>query len=238
VGGALIGVHDANEIAPGANCSLEIAGMGRFHARVVARSTLGLHLHFREPEPDAVARLTKKIEQLREENVEIIDRAMRAAAEVAGCFDRLLKEGRISQHELFDTDYQPIAGTEPQQFSTRYLALFEEVLPEMLEGFRRFDPRMAFCVIVDRNGYLPVHNRDFSHPQRPGDAAWNMAHARNRMIFDSRAGLCAARNTRPYLVQSNPRHMGGGVVVMMKEAAAPIRVADKHWGGLRMAYEI
>jgi methyl-accepting chemotaxis protein len=95
---------------------------------------------------------------------------------------------------------------------------------------------MAFCVVVDRNGYLPVHNRDYSHPQRPDDPAWNMSHSRNRMIFDSRAGLCAARNTRPYLVQSNPRHMGGGVMIMMKEVAVPIRVRDKHWGGLRMAY--
>jgi hypothetical protein len=51
------------------------------------------------------------------------------------------------------------------------------------------------------------------------------AGSRNRLIFDSRAGLCAARNTRPYLVQSNPRPMGGDVIVMLKEVAAPIRVA-------------
>jgi methyl-accepting chemotaxis protein len=238
VGGALIGARDASEIAPGAHCMVEVTGIGRFHAGVVARSTLGLHLHFRDPAPDAAARLAKKVEELREQNVEIIDRAMKAAAEVSARFDRLLKESRISQDDLFDTDYRPIAGTNPQQFSTRYLALLDDVLPDMLEHFRTLDSRMAFCVTVDRNGYLPVHNRDFSHPQRPGDPTWNMAHSRNRMIFDSRAGLCAARNTRPYLVQSNPRHMGGGVVVMMKEAAAPIRVAGRHWGGLRMAYEI
>jgi methyl-accepting chemotaxis protein len=110
-------------------------------------------------------------------------------------------------------------------------------LPEILERHRALDSRMAFCIVVDRNGYLPVHNRDYSHPQRPGDPTWNMAHSRHRMIFDSRAGLCAARNTKPYLVQSNPRHMGGGVTIMMKEIAAPIRVGGKHWGGLRMAYE-
>ena len=106
-----------------------------------------------------------------------------------------------------------------------------------LDAFRAGDKRMAFCVVVDRNGYLPVHNREYSHPQRPDDPAWNMSHCRNRLIFDSRAGLCAARNTRPYLVQSNPRHMGGGVVIMMKEFAAPIRVRGRHWGGLRMAYQ-
>ena len=64
-----------------------------------------------------------------------------------------------------------------------------------------------------------------------------MSHSRNRLIFDTRAGLCAARNTRPYLVQTNPRPMGGGVVVMMKEFTCPIRAGGKHWGGLRMVYE-
>jgi hypothetical protein len=38
---------------------------------------------------------------------------------------------------------------------------------------------MAFCVAIDRNGYLPVHNRIYAQPQRPGDVAWNTANSRN-----------------------------------------------------------
>ena len=34
---------------------------------------------------------------------------------------------------------------------------------------------MVFCVMIDRNGYLPVHNKIYSHPQRPGDVAFNTA---------------------------------------------------------------
>jgi methyl-accepting chemotaxis protein len=30
--------------------------------------------------------------------------------------------------------------------------------------------------------------------------------------------------------------MGGGKFVLLKEAASPIRVAGRHWGGLRLAY--
>ena len=70
---------------------------------------------------------------------------------------------------------------------------------------------MIFCAAVDRNGYLPVHNRIYSQPQQPGDVAWNTAHCRNRRIFDDRAGLSAARNVRPYLIQNYPRDMGNGV---------------------------
>src|SRR5690606_18275201 len=180
------------------------------------------------------AQIEAKLAALQEENKEFIDRAMRAAADVSACFEKLVAGGRISREDLFDNEYVPIAGTNPQQYRTRYLDLLEQVLPDMLESYRALDRRLTFCVAVDRNGYLPVHNRDYAHPQRPNDPAWNMSHSRNRLIFDTRAGLCAARNTRPCLVQTNPRPMGAGVVVMMKEFACPIRVNGKHWGGLRM----
>jgi methyl-accepting chemotaxis protein len=31
--------------------------------------------------------------------------------------------------------------------------------------------------------------------------------------------------------------MGGGRFVVMKEVSAPIMVAGRHWGGLRLAYQ-
>jgi methyl-accepting chemotaxis protein len=83
---------------------------------------------------------------------------------------------------------------------------------------------------------LGVHNAIYSQPQRRGDVAYNTVHSRNRRIFDDRAGLSAARNVRPYLIQNYPRDMGNGVVVLMQEIDAPIRVFGKHWGGFRTAY--
>ena len=68
--------------------------------------------------------------------------------------------------------------------------------------------------------------------------AWNIANCRNRRIFDDRAGLCAARSARPYLIQSYPRDMGNGVTIWMKEIDVPIRVLGRHWGGFRTAYRL
>ena len=236
-GGVLVTPDTEITAERGSRVSVEIEEVGRIASQVVGRSTLGLHLHFVDVDAAVRSRLEQKINATRDENVEFIDRAMRAAAEVSARLERLVADGGISLDVLFDNEYVPIAGTNPQQYRTRYLEVLERELSATLDGFRAVDSRMAFCVVVDRNGYLPVHNREYAHPQRPGDPAWNMSHSRNRLIFDSRAGLCAARNTRPYLVQSNPRHMGGGVTIMMKEFAAPIRVRGRHWGGLRMAYQ-
>jgi methyl-accepting chemotaxis protein len=52
------------------------------------------------------------------------------------------------------------------------------------------------------------------------------------------SALCAARSVRPYLIQSYPRDMGNGVMVLMKEIDVPIRVLGRHWGGFRMAYKM
>ncbi|HEX5777254.1 MAG TPA: methyl-accepting chemotaxis protein, partial [Xanthobacteraceae bacterium] len=191
--GALVMPEQSTEIGAGARCMLQIETIGRVAARVAARSAQGLHLHFEGPDEEVRARIADKLAALREENVEFIDRAMKAAAEISACFDRLLTDGRVSHDDLFDTDYVPIAGTNPQQYRTRYLDVLEQVLPDILESHRALDRRMAFCVAVDRNGYLPVHNRDYAHPQRQNDPAWNMSHSRNRLIFDTRAGLCAAQ---------------------------------------------
>jgi methyl-accepting chemotaxis protein len=237
-GGALIAPEREASVERGASCTVDIEGIGPIAAEIVNRSPLGLHIRFDMPDGAMSARLLARIERIREENVEFVERAVRSAAKVSAMLEELVTSGRLSEEELFDSDYESIPGTDPQQYRTRYLAALEQALTEQLERFLAEDRRMLFCIAVDRNGYLPVHNRKYSLPQRPGDPAWNLAHCRNRLIFDSRAGLCAARNTRPCLIQSNPRDLGDGRVALLREFVAPIRVCGRHWGGLRMDYEL
>jgi methyl-accepting chemotaxis protein len=35
-----------------------------------------------------------------------------------------------------------------------------------------------------------------------------------------------------------PRDTGGGRCAMMKDVSAPIPVAGRHWGGLRLGYKV
>ena len=146
--------------------------------------------------------------------------------------------GRLTMQDLFDTDYRPIPGTDPEQVENRALAVLETLLPPIQEEILAGSNGMAFCAAVDRNGYLPVHNLVYSKAQRPGDPAWNAANCRNKRIFDDRAGLSAARNTRPFLVQTYPRDMGNGTIVWMREVDAPVVIDGHHWGGFRTAYKL
>ncbi|MEG3640602.1 methyl-accepting chemotaxis protein [Magnetococcus sp. PR-3] len=160
------------------------------------------------------------------------------AAQIGKIFENAIANGRITQQELFDTDYQPIPNTNPQQHLVPCVAITDSELPPLQEAMLDFDEKVAFCAAVDKNGFLPTHNNKFSHPQNPDDPDWNAGNCRNRRIFDDRTGLAAGRNTKNFLLQTYKRDMGGGNFVLMKDLSAPIYVHGKHWGGLRLGYRV
>ncbi|SFD91349.1 methyl-accepting chemotaxis sensory transducer [Blastococcus tunisiensis] len=144
-----------------------------------------------------------------------VEAVQRTAAVVQERFEAAVRTGEVSLADLFDEHYRPVPGSDPVQHTTRFTAFTDRVLPEVQEPMLALDERVAFCAAVDRNGYLPTHNRVFSHPQGP-DPVWNTAHCRNRRVFDDRTGLAAARNTRPFLLQTYRRDMGGGTFVLIR----------------------
>jgi methyl-accepting chemotaxis protein len=237
-GGMLVRNIDAEKIALGNAAEIDLATIGRGRARIVGRSALGLHIEFTGLEAATESALHARLAAIRAENQDFVDRAVDAAAMIAMALEEAVDGGKLTREALFDTEYLPIEGTNPQQFRTRALDVLETVLPPIQEPLLADDKRMVFCAAVDRNGYLPVHNKVYSKPQKPGEVVWNTANCRNRRIFDDRAGLCAARSVRPFLIQSYPRDMGNGTIIMMREIDAPVRVFGRHWGGFRTAYKL
>ena len=236
-GGVLIRLNDARPLADGAVFDAEIAAIGACRLKLVNVSPLGLHCAFDEIGDAARAALTRELARIRSENREFIEYAITGASTIGAAFEDAVTRGLVSIDDVFDNDYVPIPGTEPQQYRNRFLDVADTLLPPIQEPMLAHDPRMVFCAAIDRNGYLPVHNLVYAKPQRPGDVLWNTANCRNRRIFEDRAGLASGRVVRPYLIQNYPRNMGDRTV-MMWEIDAPIRVFGKHWGGLRTAYTL
>ncbi len=160
-----------------------------------------------------------------------------AAAKISAALEGAVSRGEIRLDDLFDENYAPIPGSNPQQVRTRFLDTTDRYFPAIQEPLLDLDPRVVFCAAIDRNGYLPTHNNKFSKPHGP-DPAWNMANGRNRRIFNDRVGLAAGRNRADFLVQTYRRDMGGGNFTLMKDVSAPIVVQGRHWGGVRLAYKI
>ncbi|MCD9112078.1 methyl-accepting chemotaxis protein [Bradyrhizobium japonicum] len=236
--GVLIGGAEAAKLATQAVVDGTLEGVGACRLRVIEQTKAGARAQFVSPNADLSEKIEDRLWSIHEENTEFVTRAMEAGTALTRIFEQAVARGEVRIADLFDTDYAEIAGTNPQQYRTKYLDWADRALPPFQEAFLAKEPRMAFCAMVDRNGFLPVHNKIYSHPQRPGDVAWNTANSRNRRIFNDPAGLAAARNLRSYLVQSYARDMGNGNTVMMREIDVPIRVQGRHWGGFRTAYKL
>jgi methyl-accepting chemotaxis protein len=213
-------------------------GIGACSLRIAEQAPAGARARFEVPSAELREKIEDRLWALHEENNEFVARAMEAGTALTRIFEDAIARGEITLEDMFDTNYLEIPGTNPQQHRTNILRWADAALPPFQEAFLARDSRLAFCVAIDRNGYLPVHNRIYSHPQRPDDVAFNTANSRNRRIFNDPAGLAAGRNQRPYLVQSYARDMGGGNTVMMREIDVPIRVRGRHWGGFRTAYKL
>lgn len=236
--GVLIGGTEASRLAPQAIIDGTLEDVGACRLRVVEQAKAGARAQFVNPSAAQREKIEDKLWSIHEENTEFVTRAMEAGTALTRIFEQAIARGEVRMDDLFDTDYAEIAGTNPQQYRTKYLDWADRALPPFQEAFLAKEPRMAFCAMVDRNGFLPVHNKIYSHPQRPGDTAWNTANSRNRRIFNDPAGLAAAHNLRSYLIQSYARDMGNGNTVMMREIDVPIRVQGRHWGGFRTAYKL
>jgi len=171
------------------------------------------------------------------EDTRFIRVAQETAQRIGRLFEESLARGEITESDLFDHDYRPIPGTNPQQHMARFTEFTDRVLPPIQEALLEFDERVVFTCAVDVNGYLPTHNLRFSRPQG-NDPVWNAANCRNRRIFNDRTGLSAGQNNNDFLLQTYRRDMGGGVFALMKDCSAPIRLKGRHWGGYRMGYRI
>ncbi|GJM03944.1 MAG: chemotaxis protein [Rhodomicrobium sp.] len=167
----------------------------------------------------------------------MIDLVMNRAQQISDLFEQSVNQGRVRMDDLFDEDYQEIAGSDPVQYMTRYTQFTDQVLPEIQEAILAEYPQVAFCAGIDRNAYLPTHNKKFSHPQG-SDPVWNAANSRNRRIFNDRTGSRAGENTQPVLLQTYLRDMGGGNFVVMKDVSSPVMVNGRHWGGFRIGYKL
>ena len=234
----LIGGPAAETLPLNQTLPATLESIGACRIRLSERSKAGVKASFETPDAELAEKIEDRLWSIHDENAEFVTRAMEAGAALTKIFEGAVASGAISIDDMFDTDYIEIPGTNPVQHRTRILDWADHALPPFQEAFLAKDPRMVFCVMIDANGYLPVHNKIYSHPQRPGDVGWNTAHSRNRRIFNDPAGLAAGRNQRSYLIQSYARDMGNGKTVMMREIDVPVRVNGRHWGGFRTAYRL
>lgn len=161
----------------------------------------------------------------------IRDAASITARQIGKLFETAVAAGQISQTDLFDRTYTPIAGTSPAKHTTRFDAFTDRVLPVIQEALLTAMPQLTYAGAVDNNGYFPTHNRKFSKPLT-GNYDTDLVNNRTKRIFTDRTGKRCGSNAEPFLLQTYKRDTGE----VMHDLSAPIYVFGRHWGGFRIGY--
>lgn len=237
-GGLRFRAHqDAATAREGQSVVFETGQFGEVAGTVISIGQSSIHIQFDDMPEQRKAAVTRFLQSVDEADRRFVAAAREAAARIGAAFEGQVAKGAIPEAQLFDFDYRPIAGSDPQQFDAPFTALCDRLLPAIQEPVLAVDPRVVFCAAIDKNAYLPTHNRQFSQAARDDDPVWNAANCRNRRFFKDSAGLRAARTTREFALQTYDRDMGGGTMVTLKEVDVPIHINGKHWGGLRLAFK-
>jgi methyl-accepting chemotaxis protein len=158
--------------------------------------------------------------------------AQQTAREIGRVFEQAVQAGRLSMADLLDRQYQPIEGTDPVKYRTRFDQFTDAVLPDIQEPILQQHPFVLYAGAVDDNGYFPTHNKRYSQPLT-GDYATDLSNNRTKRIFGDRTGSRCGSSSAPFLLQTYKRDTGE----IMHDMSAPIHVAGRHWGGFRIGYK-
>ncbi len=145
--------------------------------------------------------------------------------------EKWLAGKEITDERLFSYLYYPQPNTDPPKFTSEWDRLSDRDLLAIEEAVLAKSPTIVFAVFVDRNGYLPTHNRRFSQPLT-GNNAVDLVNNRSKRIFDDQVGISAARNEAAFLFQRYQRDTGE----VMMDLSVPVAVRGQHFGAVRIGY--
>ncbi|WP_160165036.1 methyl-accepting chemotaxis protein [Chrysiogenes arsenatis] len=212
---------------------------GQVHSSVSEIYELGTTINQEMIQADAHSR---SLNQKTEQTLELLSRFTIGS----GAFESVVSQARgwrdhaaeimeglqQSGTNLFERNYRPIANTNPQKYQVGYNDALTRALQARCDEWKASIPGVLYALVVDVNGYLPIHHSEFSRPmgQNPDE---NLRYSRHQRIYNANeTEKRRAANTAPFLLQSYVRDTGE----ILNDLALPIFLDHKHWGNLIIGF--
>lgn len=171
------------------------------------------------------------------EDSAMVEQATFAAKEAAAFVEEAIAAGKLSSTDVFDEDYQPIAGSNPPRFRNRLMDWAHENWRPLLDRYTASDNRIVATACTDNNGYLPAHLTECS--QEPtGDLVHDTKFCRNGRIILNPIDQKAKDSTAPYMMAVYRQEGDGHTYDVVRNVYVPIFINGKRWGDFEVAYKI
>lgn len=171
-------------------------------------------------------------------NSRYIAMAKEGAEEVTALIGQALAERQLTAEALFDTTYQPVAGSDPLQYLNGFTAFADRLVRPVLDRRTAQDRAIVGCCLIDMNGYLPTHISARSQAQRAGQIRWNMENARNRQIFMDSQTRRALDGNEDFFLFTYRQDLGEGRYRALRSVFVPLIFDGRRWGLYEVGYLI
>jgi methyl-accepting chemotaxis protein len=157
--------------------------------------------------------------------------ADKASQQIKEEFESAIKQGQISQSDLFDRNYKTIENTNPPKFETNYDQFSDKILPAIQEPILSENNFVTYAIATDDQAYVATHNNRFCQPLT-GNHEIDLLANRTKRMFNDKTGSRCGSHTKKLLLQTYKRDTGD----VMHDLSVPVHINGKHWGCFRIGY--
>lgn len=169
------------------------------------------------------------------EDSAMVAQAQAMLVEVVAHTEAAIASGALTMSALFDTDYQPIPGTNPQLFRTRLTDWADAGWRPFLDRAKASDPRVLAAACTDMNGFLPTHITERSR-KPTGDVNHDTQFCRNGRIMLEAIDRKAKASGAPYMMAVYRQEGDGNSYVVVRNVYVPLVIGGRRWGDFELAY--
>jgi len=153
--------------------------------------------------------------------------------ETKDLYTQKIEEIKRTGVNIFDTNYKKVPHSDPQKYLTSYSESFVQKLQHVVDENLQKMAGATYCLVIDRNGYLPVHQKQFSQPMT-GDPQKDLLNSRHQRIFMSNTTeRRRCTHTETMLLQTYLRDTGQ----ILSDLSMPIFIDGKHWGAMIVGFD-
>jgi methyl-accepting chemotaxis protein len=169
------------------------------------------------------------------EDSAMVAQAQAMTQEIAAHTEAAIAKGVVDMAALFDTEYQPVPGTNPQLYRTRLTDWAHAEWRPFLDRAKASDPRVLAAACSDMNGFLPTHLTRHSHAPT-GDLSHDTQFCRNGRIMLEAMDRKAKASCAPYMMAVYRQEGDGKTYHVVRNVCVPLVIGGRRWGDFELAY--
>ena len=165
----------------------------------------------------------------------LVERAVAHAQNLTKAVEAAIAAGEISMEDVFDQNYVPVPGTNPQLYRSRISDWADRNWRPIIDSVVAEGGPIKMCSPADMNGFLPTHVSDRSR-KPTGNVTHDTTYCRNGRILLDAIDKKAKRSNAPYMMAVYRQEGDGRNYVVVRNVYVPLYINGRRWGDSELAY--